>query len=210
MANKTKNSTTKTKAGGPSKGVKFSFAGEYYTGLKGETLQIKPYAIDIVFPEYTPKALSLFKTGLKKPESAIRKFMVNKYPDFRAVRTHTIVGVTDLSGKTRNTNNVSVMSLEQLKTYIEDNDLGIDPEVYSENITSLREAIILAEKDPEAFAEVYKADVEAYNFNKQLNDLNPDTPETDKTDKADETDKTDDNIDDLLGDMGDEGEADGE
>lgn len=210
MANKAKNKTQAAKTETTSKGVKFSFAGEYYTGSKTEGAQIKQYAIDIVFPEYTPKALSLFKTGLKIPNSTIRKLMIAKYPDFRTVRTHTITGVTDLSGKTRNTNNVSVMSMEQLESYIEDNDLGIDPNIYEGDITRLREAIILAEKDPEAFEEAYKADVETYNFNKQLSDLNE--TETENTEKAEETEadnsEKDPNIDDLLGDMGEETETD--
>lgn len=208
MANKTKTktqATAKTKTESTQKGVKFSFAGDYYTGSKNESLQIKPYAIDIVFPEYTPKALSLFKTGLKKPENAIHKLMVKKYPDFRTVRTHTIIGVTDLSGKTRNTSNVSVMSIEQLEAYIEDNDLGIDPNIYEGNITRLREAVLLAEKDPETFAETYKADVEAYEFNKQLNDLN----ENDEVETTDEGEGEAD-IDNLLGNMGDSDEGEGE
>lgn len=215
MANKAKNNAKTVGKAKPSvvaKGVKFSFAGEYYTGAKNEGLQIKQYAIDIVFPEYTPKALSLFKSGLKKPESAIRKLMVSKYPDFRNVRTHTIVGVADLSGKTRSTNNVSIMSMEQLTAYIEDNDLNIDPNVYEGNITRLREAVILAEKDPDAFAEAYKADVEAYNFNKQLNDLNKDdetgTPANDTEDENDT--EGEDDIDNLLGNMGDDTEGEDE
>ena len=212
MANKAKNNAStagKAKSTVAAKGVKFSFAGEYYTGAKNEGLQIKQYAIDIVFPEYTPKALSLFKSGLKKSESAIRKLMVSKYPDFRTVRTHTIVGVTDLSGKVRNTNNVSVMSLEQLTTYIEDNELGIDPEVYEGNITRLREAVILAEKDPDTFAETYKADVEAYNFNKQLNDLNEGSEGNETEAPANDTEGEDD-IDNLLGNMGDDTEGEDE
>lgn len=211
MANKAKN--TKTKTATPSKGVKFVFAGEYYTGAKNDGSQIKPYTLDVVFPEYTPKALSLFKTGLKKPENAIRKLMIAKYPDFRTVRTHTIMGITDLSGKVRNTSNVSIMTIEQLERYIEDNELGINVEVYADNITRLREAIIQAENDPEAFKESYKADLEAYEFNKQLTDLNGSESNSNVENKNEgeeesDTDEGKSDIDNLLGDMEEESDTD--
>lgn len=154
------------------KGVKYSFEGQYYTGSKDTAEQVKPYALDVIYPESTPKALSLFKTSLNRQVDGIFKLMVNKYPDFKRVRTMTITNVVDLSGASVGGNSIATMNTKQLTSYIKKNELGIDVNVYEGDITRLREAIIMAEENPEKFKEVYEADVEAYNFNKSINDLN--------------------------------------
>ncbi len=180
------------------KGVKYEFSGQYYTGKKVE--ETKEYSIEVVFPGDTPKALSLFKTGLNQPHNAIYKLMVAKYPDFRRVRTHVITNVTSLDDKVVNANaNVATMNTKQLTAYIKKNDLGIDTAVYEGDITRLRSAIIKAEEDPEAFKEQYAADVETYEFNKSLTDLN-DVPEKAEEDSTTSTENV--TADDLLADLG--------
>lgn len=177
------NQTAKTKAAG----VQYTFAGEYYTGSKGDVQeQIKEYEIQIVFPGVTDKALSLFKTDVVRTHGYMYKAMLQRYPDFKAIRTHVIQDVTDLSGAEIKTNNIASMNRKQLAAYITENELGINPDVYGD-IARLRCAIEQAEADPKGFEEVYKADLEAYEFNKELVGLNP--PIEEKKNENDETEQ---------------------
>lgn len=153
------------------KGVKYTFEGQYYTGSDTKGEQVKTYSLDVVFPSVEEKALSYFKTGLIRKD-AIYKLMIAKYSDFVRVRTMVITNVEDLSGKGTSTSNIATMNRKQLASYIAKNNLGIDVEVYADDITRLRNAIIQAEENPETFKETYAADVEAYNFSKGVNELN--------------------------------------
>lgn len=187
------------------KGVRYSFAGQYYTGSKDTAEQVKNFSLDVVFPAATPKALSLFKTGLNRTNDALYRMMIAKYPDFKRVRTQTITNVVDLSGAETAPTSIATMNTNQLKSYIKKQELGIDVAVYEGDITRLREAIIRAEEDPEGFKEIYKSDVEAYEFNKSLNDLNyipENNAEQDgNSEKGTANDETEEEVDaaDLLG-----------
>lgn len=191
------------------KGVQYTFEGQYYTGSKDTAEQIKNYQLEVVFPEETDKALSIFKTAIRNPLSPICKMMVGKYSDFKAIRTYVITDVKNMDGSntTEASKNVATMNTKQLTAYIKKNELGLDVEVYEGDITRLRNAIVAAETDPENFKEQYKADVEAYEFNKSLNALNDVPDGADKgpdkaDDKTDDDNKDADELDaaDLLGD----------
>lgn len=169
------------------KGVKYTFEGQYYTGSDTKGEQVKAYSLDVVFPSVEEKALSYFKTGLIRKD-AIYKLMIAKYSDFVRVRTMVITNVEDLSGKGENTSNIATMNRKQLASYIAKKKLEIDVEVYADDITRLRNAIVQAEENPEAFKEIYAADVEAYNFSKGVNELNG-------VDNGSDSDNTDDNED---------------
>lgn len=184
------------------KGVKYTFAGQYYTGNKDQAEQVKDYELQVVFPQVYPNALSIFKTSLIKQCDSIYQMMKKKYPDFKTVRTYAINNIEDLNGTEVNTRNIATMNTKQLTKYIADNELGIDANVYKGNITGLRNIIILAEDEPEKFKEVYAADVQQYEFNTQINELN-DVPQNDDSDNAN---KNENNIDDLLDEVDNVGE----
>ena len=91
--------------------------------------------------------------------------------------------------------------------------MEIDAKVYEGNITGLRNAIILAKEEPEKFKEVYAADVQQYEFNKQINELNDVQGEADgqaeqtgEVEKENGTDENEKDIDDLLGEADKVGE----
>ena len=151
------------------KGVKYTFTGEYYTGSKEQVEQIKTYELDVVFPEETKIALSIFKTSLTRTKDAIFKMMLKKYPDFKAVRTYIISNVENLDNSDKQPSSIASMNTKQLAKYIAEKGLGI----YDGDLVKLRAAIELAEKDPEAFKVAYEEEVKAYELNKQLKDLNP-------------------------------------
>ncbi|UKI40502.1 MAG: hypothetical protein L6V95_09940 [Candidatus Melainabacteria bacterium] len=190
-------------------GVKYTFAGQYYTGNKEQSEQVKDYELQVVFPQVYPNALSIFKTSLIKQCDSIYHMMKKKYPNFKTVRTYAVTNIEDLSGKEINTRSIATMNTKQLVKYIENNELGIDAQVYEGNITGLRNVVILAKEEPEKFKEVYAADVQQYEFNKQINELN-NVQSTDKTGKPlDDTSKNngkEKDIDDLLSEANQVGE----
>lgn len=195
------------------KGVKYTFAGQYYTGNKEQSEQVKDYELQVVFPQVYPNALSIFKTSLIKQHDSIYQMMKKKYPNFKTVRTYAVTNIEDLNGTSVNTHNIATMNTKQLIKYIENNELEIDAKVYEGNIAGLRNAIILAKEEPEKFKEVYAADVQQYEFNKQINELN-DVPgeadgqaeQTGEVEKENGTDENEKDIDDLLGEADKVGE----
>lgn len=195
------------------KGVKYTFTGQYYTGNKEQAEQVKDYELQVVFPQMYPNALSIFKTSLIKQHDSIYQMMKKKYPNFKTVRTYAVTNIEDLNGTSVNTHNIATMNTKQLIKYIENNELGIDAQVYEGNITGLRNAIILAQEEPEKFKEVYAADVQQYEFNKQINELNDVQGEADgqaeqtgEVEKENGTDENEKDIDDLLGEADKVGE----
>ncbi len=183
------------------KGVVYTFSGEYYSGAKETTEQIKPYELSVTYPEETPIALSLFKTSLTRTKDTIYRMMLKKYPDFKAVRTHVITDVKHLGNGGKQPKSIACMNTKQLANYIAENKLEIDVEVYGDDLAKLREIIALAEKDAEAFKKAYAADVEAYEFNKSIKDLNDidDNSGSGEDSAKDSEGSEDDQIDEILG-----------
>ena len=198
-------------ANAKNKGVRYTFAGQYYTGNKEQSEQVKDYTLQVVFPQVYPNALSIFKTSLIKKFDSIYTMMLKKYPDFKTVRTYTVINIEDLNGTSVNTHNIATMNTKQLIKYIENNELGIDAKIYEKNITGLRNAIILAQEEPEKFKEVYAADVQQYEFNKQIKELNNvpgdngEKEEDKNKDKDKDKDKDEDTVPDEEGDEDENG-----
>lgn len=166
------------------KGVKYTFEGQYYTASDTPAAQIKDYKLDVVFPEETPKALSLFVTALSK-QSPMLAIMKTHYPDFTALRTHVITNVENLNSNATGgkSGGINTMNTNQLKKYIKDHKLPIDPDVYEGEIVKLRHIITLAETDTKSFEAEYRADVEEWEFNKEIQNLNDDANVDDNQEK---------------------------
>ena len=216
------------------KGVEYTFGGEYYC-KDSDGYALKNYELSVVFPELLQAPLSVFKKGVSTPNNPIYMLMIKKYPDFNAVRTHYVLKVVNNTDKApKKADDINVMNIEQLKVYISENELNINTAVYYDAVDKVREAITLAESDPEKFKEIYDKAVEEYKFNKQVAELNGNTDDNaaqkDNTDKKDKTEnkaeknnqknnKTDKKevsdgengedggIDDLLGDLDNKGES---
>lgn len=199
--NKAANKTAKTVKTESKKGAIYTFGGEYYSRTdKG--LVKKRYELSVAFPELLQAPLSVFKGGLSNPNSTIFKLMITKYADFSSVRTYSVLHVeNNTNTKPKKTDDISIMDIEQLKSYIENNDLGIDTQVFNDDVVKIREIIAIAESDPENFKEVYKQAVESYEYDKKLAELNnTNDDETDETSDNDSDNDVDDLLDDLDGD----------
>lgn len=202
MANKKQakaNATTKTEK----KGAVYTFGGEYYC-RQDKGLSSKMYELSVTFPELLQAPLSIFKRGVSESNHPIRNLMIKKYPDFTSVRTYNVIKVENYTNaKSKKVDDINVMDLEQLKTYISDNGLEIDTAVYDDAVDKVREAISLAETDPEKFEELYTKAVEDFKYKKELEELNGDDNESEGTGESDDNgkkDAADDLLDDLDGD----------
>lgn len=195
MAGKTQaNAKNQTQA---KKGAIYTFGGEYFC-RQDKGLSVKTYELTVTFPELLQAPLSTFKRGVLETNHPIRNMMIKKYPDYTSVRTYCVLKVENhTNSKPKKVDDISVMDIEQLKHYIEEKDLGIDVEVYDNAVDKVREAITLAETDPEKFEESYDKAVKDYEYKKQLKELNGDN-EADG--KSDDKDAVDDLLDDLDGD----------
>ena len=207
MARNNKNKAVENKAVKtevPKKGVVYTFGGEYYC-REDKGLTSKYYEISVTFPELLKAPLSVFKKGVSTTGHPVRNLMIKKYPDFTSVRTYNVISVANnLTSKSVKVNDINVMDIEQLKRYIIENDLGIDVKVYCNKIEKIREIIRLAENNPEKFETVYAKDVEEYEYEKTLEELNNDSDGDAETD-GDEN--GDGDVDDLLDDLEDGGDA---
>lgn len=189
-------------------GVVYTFSGEYYY-KQDKGLGTKSYELSVTFPNLLQAPLAVFKGGVSKGGHPVRNLMLKKYPDFVSVRTFSVLSVANYNTATSvKTNDINVMNIDQLKSYIEDKSLGIDTEVYKNDVNKVRAAITLAESNPEDFAETYKKVVEEYEYEKQIEALNSDNNGTENTENAESAESTEntgaEDVNDLLKDL-DEG-----
>ncbi len=212
MANANKNKAAKSMAAKTQqknetvkKGVTYTFAGEYYC-RDDRGLLAKVYELAVTFPELLANPLSAFKKGVNETGNPIRNLMVKKYPDYTSVRTYSVIKCENNTGaKPKKANDIEIMNVEQLQQFIDENDLGINTEIYNNDVVKIREMITLAQDDPEKFETVYAEQVKEYEYNKELEALNDENVTGETTDEATTDSTNDEDVDDLLDDLdGDE------
>lgn len=208
MTTKTKTANAQAKAQQKPKGVIYTFGGEYFC-RQDKGLGSKAYELTITFPEFLVNPLSTFKKGVSETNHPIRNLMVKKYPDFTSVRTYNVIKVVNNSNaKPKKSDDIATMDIEQLKVFINENELGIDVVVYNEDVAKVREAIKAAQEDPEEFEKAYAEAVKDYEYRKQLEELNKggddngDSKSDDKTeDENSKKGEGESDVDDLLDDL---------
>lgn len=183
------------------KGAVYTFGGEYYS-RQDKGLACKSYELSVIFPELLQAPLSVFKRGVSETGHPIRKLMISKYPDYTAVRTYNVIKVENYTNaKPKKTDDISVMDILQLQAYISEKELGIDTEIYDNAVDKVRDAIRLAETDPEKFEESYNEAVKDYEYKKQLEALNGNGSSEGENEENEENSGDGTSADDLLGDL---------
>lgn len=182
------------------KGVVYTFGGEYYC-RQDKGLGSKNYELTVTFPEFLQAPLSVFKKGVSERKHPIRNMMIKKYPDFTSVRTYSVIKVVNNTNtKPKRSDDIATMDIVQLQAYINENELDFNTDVYDNDVVKVREAIKLAQDNPDDFKNAYAEAVKEYEYKKALEELNPDKDEQDgDKDGADES-GVDDLLDDLDGD----------
>lgn len=216
MTTKTKTAKVqaKTQAQQKPKGVIYTFGGEYFC-RQDKGLGSKAYELTVTFPDFLVNALSTFKKGVSETGHPIRNLMIKKYPDFTSVRTYNVINVVNnTNAKPKKSDDIATMNIEQLKVFIDENELNIDVVVYEDDVAKVREAIKLAQDDPEEFEKIYAEAVKEYEYKKQLEELNLDgddngdgkSDEDENSKKGEGESDVDDLLDDLDGDDNGENE----
>ena len=216
MTTKTKTAKVqaKTQTQQKPKGVIYTFGGEYFC-RQDKGLGSKAYELTVTFPDFLVNALSTFKKGVSETGHPIRNLMIKKYPDFTSVRTYNVINVVNnTNAKPKKSDDIATMNIEQLKVFIDENELNIDVVVYGDDVAKVREAIKLAQDDPEEFEKIYAEAVKEYEYKKQLEELNQDgddngdskSDEDENSKKGEGESDVDDLLDDLDGDDNGENE----
>lgn len=211
---KTAKAQAKTQTQQKPKGVIYTFGGEYFC-RQDKGLGAKAYELTVTFPDFLVNALSTFKKGVSETGHPIRNLMIKKYPDFTSVRTYNVINVVNnTNAKPKKSDDIATMNIEQLKVFIDENELNIDVIVYGDDVAKVREAIKLAQDDPEEFEKIYAEAVKEYEYKKQLEELNQDgddngdgkSDEDENSKKGEGESDVDDLLDDLDGDDNGENE----
>lgn len=158
-----------TAAGG--KGYRVKVKGDYYAApekLHGRK-QKKPYEAEFNLP-HLDAAMSVIKHKL------LKKFLLKKYDDFIAIRTHMIVSATPLSPDTPESKNLAYMNRDALVQHIKDISAPIDYAGYADT-AMLRESVVDYTLNPKGFEKREKErlvkaqeDAELARMNPELND----------------------------------------
>lgn len=123
-----------------------TFNGQYICGNPQST-DLEQYEITVAMDESMvdgkqTSAQSVFKGSLAA------ELMPLKYPKYQGLYTYHVKSAETVSGAP--VPFIALKNRSELKDMIEDNGLPVDQELYIDT-DALREAIVLAQKDPEAF-----------------------------------------------------------
>lgn len=164
--------------------------GQYFARAQGEIKGkiLKDYKIQVILPS-AERALSIIK------HKVLGRKLPKVYPDYISYRTHTIVEIKDLSGRTK-TSKLNMMSKGDIADYVQKANLPVQVETY-EDILELRQAVVDCETDLEGFLKRDTRRLEDRKLDQTLLQLNPDLRDEVKTE-----DCTDESADQQKPDLG--------
>ncbi len=153
-------------------GYKVTVEGQYLVFASGDSKrkELRRYLIEVNVKKMEG-ALSVIKNKLLEP--ALRK----KYSDYVSFRSHSITEIVPLSKANANiTPTLDTMGSEAMKQYIEDKDLPIRVDLYSD-LPSLKKAIQDCEADEDSFLVTQDLLEDRVAEDNDLAELNPDVLE---------------------------------
>lgn len=150
----------------PREGFKVTVQGQYYARAQGEIKGkvLKNYKIQVILP-CAERALSIIK------HKVLGRKLPKLYPDYVAYRTHTILEILDLSGRTK-TNKLNMMSKKDIASYVAKAELPVQVDTY-ESILELRQAVVDCETDEKGFLKRDAKRLEDRRLDQTLLSLNP-------------------------------------
>lgn len=173
-------------------GYELTIEGQYYITLgdnKGAGL--KRYKFKIKLPTMDC-ALSIIKGKI------LDVVLPKLYPNYTTYRTHNITNVLPFGNAVEARLNIWQMNRQTVESFIQENELPVITKLYPE-LMKLREAVEMAQADPDRFARVQKETEKDYKLTTALRELNPELyqlPEEDAM--GQETPKTENPVEDLL------------
>ena len=160
-------------------GYKITVAGQYFVREGERRLSLKSYKFDINMPSMD-SVLSVIKNRV------LDVVLKQKYEDYVSYRTHEILDVQPFGDIAPQKAVLWQMNRPTILSYISENELPVEPEIY-ETLMDLREAVQMAEADPDNFKKVQDDKRENHKILSGLRELNPELfPQPEGGDKTDE------------------------
>ncbi len=156
-------------------GFTVTLEGQYFYSVgEGKGKALKKYSFDINLPTMVA-ALSIIKNKL------LDKILSKKYEDYVTYRTHVITNVKPFGEVGYAKVEIWQMSRPDLIAYAREQELPVKFDIYPA-LMELRNAIEMAESDPDRFDRLQKDAEEEFEFMSTLRELNPelykDAPDT--------------------------------
>ncbi len=128
--------------------------GNYYA-LTGNKKDIKPYIFQFKADDTIKKQgfLSAFRNALSPKDgikTTIQRMMMEKYPDYKRFRTHSVTEVVNLTQENKPVRELALMPRNQIVKFIDSRGLPIDTELYA-SVNELRQALKDYRDNPESF-----------------------------------------------------------
>jgi hypothetical protein len=147
-------------------GFKVTVEGMYFVSVgEGKGKGVRQYSFDINLPSMDC-ALSIIKNKI------LDVVLAKKYPDYVSYRTHNIVNVVPFGNVPNARLNIWQMNRPTVESYVFENSLPVKLELYP-TLMDLRNAVDMAERDPDRFARVQKQTEEDFKLTNALRELNP-------------------------------------
>ena len=147
-------------------GYKITVEGQYFVVAGENRKSLKSYHFDINMPSMD-SALSVIKNKI------LDVILPKLYPDYAGYRTHNIVDVQPFGNVPRNKAELWQMNRPTVISYINEYELPVIEHIY-ETLMELRQAVQMAEADPDNFQRVQADKEKDYKLTSELRILNPD------------------------------------
>ncbi|MDP7429980.1 MAG: hypothetical protein QGG97_00360 [Flavobacteriales bacterium] len=153
-------------------GYKITVVGQYYVHAGERRKTLKSYRFAIKLPSMDC-ALSVIKNKI------LDTVLPKLYSDYAGYRTHDIVDVEAFGDIAPAKAELWQMNRATIISYIQENELPVLEEIY-ETLMELRQAVEMAEADPDRFKRVQEEKEKDFKLLGELRSLNPELfPEAD-------------------------------
>lgn len=163
-------------------GYKVTVEGQYFVSAGNKQKTLSQYKLDVNLPTMD-RALSIIKGKI------LDLFLPKKYPDYSGYRTHQITNVVAFGNVAQAKAVLWQMNRPTILSYIKENELPVNDAIY-DTLMELREAVELAETDPDRFLRFQASKEKDYKLTSQLRELNPDFYTKDEEDAPVELEAT--------------------
>lgn len=146
-------------------GYKITVEGQYFVAMGERKKGVKQYKLNINLPTMDC-ALSIIKNKI------LDVVLPKLYSDYTSYRTHNITNVEPFGNVPQNRADLWQMNRQTVESYIHEGELPVKAHIYP-TLMGLRQAVQMAEADPDNFAKVQEQTEKDFKLTEQLRELNP-------------------------------------
>lgn len=162
-------------------GYKITVEGQYFVVAGEKRKSLSSYKFDINLPTMD-SALSIIKNKI------LDTILPKLYSDYAGYRTHHITNVEPFGNVTQAKAVLWQMNRPTILSYIQENELPVKHRIY-ETLMELRQAVEMAEADPDNFLIKQEEKEKDFNLTSTLRELNPELYVSKEKQPKDEAEK---------------------